>query len=43
MICEKGCEGQAIFDLRERLAKLKINGFDYSIGFSWDKVDFSPY
>jgi DNA-binding Lrp family transcriptional regulator len=43
MICEKGCEGQAIFDFREKLAKLKITGFDYSIGFSWDKVDFSPY
>jgi DNA-binding Lrp family transcriptional regulator len=43
IVCEKGCEGKAIFDLRERLAKLKITGFDYSIGFSWEKVDFSPY
>jgi DNA-binding Lrp family transcriptional regulator len=43
IVCEKGCEGQAIFDLRERLAKLKVTGFDYSIGFSWEKVDFSPY
>jgi DNA-binding Lrp family transcriptional regulator len=43
MICEKGCEGQAIFDFREKLSKLKITGFDYSIGFSWEKIDFSPY
>jgi len=43
IVCEKGCEGKAIFDLRERLSKLKITGFDYSIGFSWEKVDFSPY
>jgi DNA-binding Lrp family transcriptional regulator len=43
MLCEKGCEGQAIFDFRERLSKVKITGFDYSIGFSWEKVDFSPY
>jgi hypothetical protein len=43
MICEKGCEGKAIFDFREKLVKLEITGFDYSIGFSWDKVDFSPY
>lgn len=43
IVCEKGCEGKAIFDFREKLAKLKITGFDYSIGFSWEKVDFSPY
>jgi DNA-binding Lrp family transcriptional regulator len=43
IVCEKGCEGKAIFDLREKLAKLRITGFDYSIGFNWEKVDFSPY
>ena len=43
LVCEKGCEGQAIFDFREKLAKLRVTGFDISIGFSWGKVDLSPY
>jgi DNA-binding Lrp family transcriptional regulator len=43
MICNKGEEGQSIFNLRKTLGKLKIQKFDISVGFSWEKVDFTPY
>jgi len=42
MIGDKGEEGQTIYDLREKLENLKINSFDVSIGFSWEKIDFAP-
>ena len=43
LVCEKGCEGQAIFDFRKKLAKLRVAVFDISIGFNWNKIDLSPY
>ena len=43
IVCERGCEGRTIYGLREKLDAVKIEEFDVSIGFSWEKVDFSPY
>jgi DNA-binding Lrp family transcriptional regulator len=43
IICNKGEEGQTILNLKKTLEKLKILKFDISVGFSWEKVDFTPY
>jgi DNA-binding Lrp family transcriptional regulator len=44
-ICNKGEEGELINKLREILAKTKIahHTADVSIGFSWQKVDITPF
>jgi hypothetical protein len=43
MVCEKGCEGGAIEKLRQTLAEFDIGKMDISIGFKWEKMDFSPF
>jgi DNA-binding Lrp family transcriptional regulator len=43
MACEKGCEGAAIAKLRQALVKFQIAEMHVSIGFIWEKMDFTPY
>ena len=43
LVCEKGCEGETISDLRQLLSKLNTSDYHISVGFEWDKVDISPY
>jgi len=43
MICEKGCEGGAIEKLRESVKDFKIGKLHISIGYAWEKMDFSPF
>lgn len=45
IICNKGEEGQCIFNLREALEKMRVETkkFDASISFTWEKVDLIPF
>lgn len=44
-ICNKGEEGNCVSNLREALEKMqiKLNKFEASISFTWEKIDFSPF
>lgn len=44
-VCEKGNEGESISKIREILEKMevKINKFDASVSFTWEKVNLDPY
>jgi DNA-binding Lrp family transcriptional regulator len=43
MVCEKGCEGGAIEKLKQTLVEFEIGKMHISIGFAWEKMDFSPF
>jgi DNA-binding Lrp family transcriptional regulator len=43
MVCEKGCEGGAIEKLRQTLTEFDTGKMHISIGFAWEKMDFSPF
>lgn len=43
MVCEKGCEGGAIESLRQALREFDVDKMHISIGFKWEKVEFSPF
>ena len=43
LICEKGCEGDAINEVRQALMNLNTGTFHISIGFAWEKMDFAPF
>jgi DNA-binding Lrp family transcriptional regulator len=43
MVCAKGCEGGAIERLRQVLAKFDLAEMHISIGFAWEKIEFSPF
>jgi DNA-binding Lrp family transcriptional regulator len=43
MVCGKGCEGGAIDKLRQILAKFDLSKMHISIGFAWEKIEFSPF
>lgn len=43
MVCEKGCEGGAIEKLKQVLAKFDLAKMHISIGFAWEKIEFSPF
>ena len=44
-VCERGNEGVCVSKIREILEKMdvKINKFDASISFVWEKVHLTPY
>jgi DNA-binding Lrp family transcriptional regulator len=43
MVCGKGCEGGAIEKLKQVLAKFDLAKMHISIGFAWEKIEFSPF
>ncbi len=43
IVCEKGCEGDAITNLSKSISKYRIANFDISIGFRFEKIEYSPY
>jgi DNA-binding Lrp family transcriptional regulator len=43
LICERGCEGNAITDFHEALADSSARISHVAIGFDWIKLDLSPY
>jgi DNA-binding Lrp family transcriptional regulator len=43
MVCEKGCEGGAIDKLKLSLMEYDVGKMHISIGYAWEKMDFSPF
>jgi DNA-binding Lrp family transcriptional regulator len=43
IVCEKGCEGRTITNLQKTISKFHTSMFHVSIGFRWDKTEFTPY
>ena len=45
IICNKGEEGSCISNLRGLMEKMrvKLNKFEATISFTWEKIDFSPF
>jgi len=43
IVCETGCEGKTISKLHSDLSKFRIDDFRISIGYRFEKVEFSPY
>lgn len=43
IVCETGCEGRTISKLHNDLSKFKIDDFHISIGYRFEKIEFSPY
>jgi DNA-binding Lrp family transcriptional regulator len=43
LVCEKGNEGETITSLHKALAKLKTGSYQITVGFKWEKMDFSPF
>jgi DNA-binding Lrp family transcriptional regulator len=43
VFCLKGREGETVHDLKSALEELGILDVDVSVGYRWDKTDFSPF
>jgi DNA-binding Lrp family transcriptional regulator len=43
VFCNRGEEGQAIGELRATLEKCGANEINVSVGFVWEKMDFTPF
>ena len=43
LFCSEGDEGKTIFKMREILEKLNVASFEMSVGFSWEKLDLTPF
>jgi len=43
LFCNKGEEGKTIFKIREILENLNILSFQMCVGFSWEKLDLTPF
>jgi len=43
LFCSKGDEGKTISRMREVLEKLNVVSFDFCVGFSWEKLDLTPF
>jgi len=43
LFCSKGDEGKTIFKMREILEKLNAVSFQTCVGFSWEKLDLTPF
>lgn len=43
IFCEKGDEGNKIFEIRKMLEEIQIASFDTSIGFKWQKMEMTPF
>ena len=43
IFCEKGDEGNRIFEIKRMVEDLKIDSFDASIGFRWQKMEMTPF
>ena len=43
LFCSKGDEGKTIFKMREILENLNIVSFQMCVGFSWEKLDLTPF
>ncbi len=42
-LCDRGEEGQTINDIKSIAEKYNPTQIDVSIGYSWEKIDFTPY
>ncbi|HVP26652.1 MAG TPA: Lrp/AsnC family transcriptional regulator [Candidatus Bathyarchaeia archaeon] len=43
LICERGNEGATIASLYKALAKLETGSYHITVGFKWERMDFSPF
>jgi DNA-binding Lrp family transcriptional regulator len=43
LFCEKGDEGNKIFEIRKILEDLQVDLFDISVGFKWQKMETTPF
>lgn len=43
MFCSKGEEGNKINKLRAILEEFSVNSLDICVGFSWEKMDITPF
>jgi len=41
--CDRGREGEIIQDIRASLETLKAERIDVSVGFTWEKMNCSPF
>jgi len=41
--CGKGEEGKTIDRMRELFEKLNVKSYEISVGFSWEKIDMTPF
>ena len=43
VFCEKGDEGNKIFELRKMFEDFQVETFDVSVGFKWRKMEITPF
>lgn len=43
IFCEKGDEGNKIFEIRKILEEFQVGFFDVSVGFRWQKMETTPF
>ena len=43
IFCEKGDEGNKILEIRKMVEEFRVESFDISVGFRWEKMDLTPF
>jgi DNA-binding Lrp family transcriptional regulator len=43
LFCNKGDEGKTISKMREILENLNVISFEFCVGYSWEKLDLTPF
>ena len=43
VFCDKGDEGNKIFEMRKMFETCQVESFEFSVGFRWQKMEMTPF